>query len=103
MIPQNHSIKRQVIELNVRDPEQVKALQAEISRVYRQKIVPLLDRCFTELSNPDTLYRIDSLELDIGLLDPNQLEQELVEKVNSVLRRELAAQINAQDHGTADR
>ena len=97
MIAQKHSIKRQVIELTVRDPEQAKALQAEVSRVYRQRIIPLLDRCFTEMGNPDTLYRIDTLELDLGLLDSTQLEKDLVQRVDSVLRRELEKQIDAQE------
>jgi hypothetical protein len=100
MSTQRHIIKRQVIELRMQGIEQPHSLQNEISRIYRQRILPLIDKCLTDLSDPDRIYRIDSLDLDIGQLDMQHLEGDLVEKVNLALRRELAAEIDAQERET---
>lgn len=98
MSTQRHLIRRQLIELTVPDAAQAQPLQDEVSRIYRQRLIPLIDQCLTELCDPDKLYRLESLELDIGALDPQYLEEQLVEKVNHSLRRELTAQISRQEH-----
>ena len=98
MNTQRHLIKRQVIELTLPSAAQAQPLQDEISRIYRQRLIPLIDQCLTEVSDADTLYRLESLELDIGALDSQHLEEELVEKVRHVLRRELGTHISRQEH-----
>ncbi len=94
---QRHIIKRQIIELTVQDQAAAPALQDQASRVYRQRIVPLIDRYCAELSQPDRLYRIESLELDLGVLDADDFEEQFVAKTNSALRQALAAQIGNQE------
>ena len=93
MSVQRHVIKRQIIELHVRRPAEAQRWQDEISRVYRQRVVPLIDQLCNELSEPDRLYQIETLELDLGVLDPDQLEAEFVAKVSTALRQALATQI----------
>jgi len=103
MSTQRHIIKRQVIELKVQgaaSTARTQPLQDEISRIHRQRLIPLIDKSLTEMSDPDKLYRIESLELDIGAIDPQHLEEDLVEKVRNALRRELASQIGIQKRGT---
>jgi hypothetical protein len=95
MSEQRHMIKRQVIELSVRDAARADRLHAEVSRIYRQRIVPLIERCCSELSAPNQLDRIDRLELDLGTLDERELERELVARVQAALRPALAAQVAA--------
>ncbi len=73
MSEQRHIIKRQILELKVQNSEEAQRLQAELSRVYRQRIVPLIDRYCTELSEPDRIHRIESLEVDVGYVDPDRL------------------------------
>ena len=41
-------------------------LQPEMSRIYRQRIVPLIDQCCTAFSAPDRMHRIPVLEIDLG-------------------------------------
>ena len=94
---QNHIIKRQIIELTVPNAAAAPAIQDEVSRVYRRRIVPLIDRYCSELGQPDRLYRIDSLELDLGVLDVDDLEAQFVAKTNTALRAALAAQIERQE------
>lgn len=92
-----HIIKRQIIELTVPNAAAASAIQNEVSRVYRQRIVPLIDQYCSELGAPDRLYRIDSLELDLGTLDAQDLEEQFVAKVKMTLRPALQAQINEQE------
>ena len=97
MSEQKHLIKRQLIELTIPNAAAAPAIQEEISRVYRQRIVPLIDQLCSELGAPDRVYRIDSLELDLGTLNTQELETQFVERVKTTLRKQLAAQIDLQE------
>ena len=97
MSEQKHVIKRQIIELTVPNAAAAPAIQDAISRAYRQRIVPLIDQYCDELGAPDRLYRIDALELDLGTLDAQNLEEEFVARVRTILHKELAAQITRQE------
>lgn len=97
MSNQRHLIKKQVVELTTRGSSaRAQSIQDEMSRVYQQRIIPLMDRWFTELSSPDELHRIDLLELDIGQIDLQNFEDKFVEKVTLVLQRELEPLIRSQ-------
>ena len=93
MSRQQHIIKRQIIELEVSNPDDAYRLQVEVSRVYRQRIVSLIDRYCTQLSTPDQIHRIETLELDLGYIDPAQLERDLVNKIARLLERDLTKKI----------
>src|SRR5437899_1863875 len=96
MSEQKHIIKRQIIELTVQGDAEAQRLQAEVSRIYRQRLVPLIDACCTEASHPNQIHRVDRLEIDLGSIDPQRLEEELVAKLMPALRRALGEQIDAQ-------
>ncbi|NJN18203.1 MAG: hypothetical protein HC822_19070 [Oscillochloris sp.] len=97
MREQRHIIKRQLIELTVQNPAQAQRLYDEVGRIWRQRIVPLLDRQCSELSASGRLYRIERLELDVGALDPDHLEADLVTRVSAALGPALRAQLAAQN------
>ena len=100
MNEQRHVIKRQIIELHSSSQQTTSAaqtLQAEMSRIYRQRIVPLIEQVCSELSQPDRLYRLDSVQIDVGTLDPHNLEADIVAKVRTQLRQVLAAEIERQE------
>ncbi len=93
MVEQRHRIKRQVLELRVADEQQARRLYPEVSRIYHQRVVPLLDQCLSGLSQPDQLHRIESLTLDLGTLNPARLEEEWVAQLSRQLRAALAARM----------
>ncbi len=97
MTAQRHIIKRQVVELQIGGAIDAQQLQTEVSRIYRQRIVPLIDRYCSELSAPELIHRIDSLELNVGTIHPQHLEENLVAKVDNQLRALLAEQITADE------
>ncbi|CAG0987528.1 hypothetical protein GPROT1_02737 [Gammaproteobacteria bacterium] len=93
---QRHVILRQTVELSIARAADAWPLQQETSRIL-SKALPLIERCCDELSQPDRLHRIERLELDLGGLDSNRLEEELLAKFGEALRRGLAEQINRQE------
>jgi hypothetical protein len=92
---QRHVIKRQVLEVALPPSADVQRCQAELSRAFRQQIVPLLDSYCSQLSTPDRVYRIDKLQLDLGVIDGAELEESFVAKVRQTLFPTLAEQIRA--------
>jgi Contractile injection system tape measure protein len=98
MTAQRHIIKRQVLELQISSMADAQQLQTEVSRIYRQRIVPLIDRYCSELSAPECIHRIDALELNLGTVHPQHLEEDLIAKVRAQLRTLLAEQITADEH-----
>ncbi|MCB0207859.1 MAG: hypothetical protein KDJ52_00935 [Anaerolineae bacterium] len=97
MSEQKHIIKRQIIELQVQGTKEGQQLQAEVSRIYRQRIVPLIDQYCTALSETDRIHRIESLEIDLGYIDPLNLEKDFVAKVGPALYQALTEQIRQQE------
>ena len=90
---QRHVIKRQTVEITLANKEAAWFTQQTSSRLFQQYLPTILDRCLSEASNPDCLYRIDCLELDLGELDSNQLETEILEKIDATLRQALQEHI----------
>ena len=100
MNEQRHIIKRQTIELKIEAGAPSQQLQAEISRIYRQRIVPLINEYCTALSAPDHIHRLDLLEVDLGTINIERLEADLVAKIRATLYQALANQINQQEQAT---
>lgn len=95
---QRHVIKRQIIELSVQGSAAYAfKVQDELSRIYRQRIIPMIDKRCSELSSSDRLHRIETLALDLGNLDMDRLEEDFSAKVDAALKRELAAEILNQE------
>ena len=93
MDEQRHVIKRQTVEITLAKQENAWQMQQKVSGIFQQHLPSLLDRCLSELSSPDCLHRIERLELDLGELDGNRLEAELLEKIETALRVALSEQI----------
>jgi hypothetical protein len=101
MAAQRHVIKRQVVQLTMTEAHSAHTMQQELGRIYRQRLLPIIERHCNELSVPDCLYRIPRLDLDLGRVDMAHLEEELVAKVNAALPRELTDHIKRQEISTA--
>ncbi len=94
---QRHIIKRQILDLQAPSQKGSFELQNRISALYRNKIIPLIDTLFNQLSNPDEIHRIDSLEIDLGIVDINDLEAQFVAKVEEQLHLRLVEAIKSND------
>lgn len=85
------------MELQVQDQSKARSLQIEAGRIYRQRVVPLIDKYCTELSEPDRIHRIESLAVDVGTINPQRFEVEFMAKLSVALRESLATQIGERE------
>ena len=83
-----HIIKKQVIELQMAGSLDRTSIQNRVSRIYRQEIVPLLDKLLSEKSASSALI-IDRLEINIGRIPESKLEKVLSEKISKALQESL--------------
>ncbi len=93
MTSQRHVIKKQILDLHISSELKAFELQNEISALYRRKIVPLIESYCDRLSEPDRIYRIDLLELDIGTIAIENLPSDFVEKVANALAEKLSEEL----------
>lgn len=96
MKKQRHIIREQILELEFSSRTAAERWQAEAAAMARRSILPLLDRYLDELCEPNTLIRIDTLELNIGTLDAKRLTFDLEEKLRRQLKPALTAAIRRQ-------
>lgn len=95
---QRHAILRQTVELTVPRPDDAWPLQQRAGALL-QRLGPLLERHFDELGDPDSLHRIDRLELDLGVLSAGRLEVDLPDRLGAALRLALAGHLQRQATG----
>ena len=81
MVQQTHIIRRQVIELHVRDASDAHRLSDQVSALVRDSIIPLLERYFSEVGVFGQIEQFDRLELDLGRISPAGLQQDFAAKV----------------------
>ena len=93
MPQQRHIIKQQILDLRVGANVQAFELQNKLSTLYRSKIIPLIESYCNQLSDPDRIHRIDRLDLDLGTIDLQTLETEIVQKVADRLSVQLPEQL----------
>lgn len=96
MSAQRHIVQRQVLELTIPKQAQARQYQDELSRIYRERIIPMLDRYCSDLSGPEERYRIESLQLELGALPADDFEEQFVRRVETALKHELTRQISDQ-------
>ena len=94
MNKQRHIIKKQIIELNLSSQQGAFELQNEVSRIYHLKVIPLIDNLLSQFSDSETIHRINTLEINLGNIDINHLEQELIDKIVEQIQQQLAKTIS---------
>lgn len=88
-----HIINKQILELSLHDNLEAVNVQKRISEVFRSKLFPRLDELFTNLSGKNDVLRIEKLELDIGDININKIEEEIVSKSIAALENKLSGLI----------
>ena len=97
---QKHIIKRQVIELGLTSSENAFQIQDDVSRNFKNVIIPLLEEVFDEISSPEEVLKIDTLRLDLGSINLNELSTQLSTKVREKLSEVLVPEIESKRNGT---
>lgn len=83
--PQKHSIQRLIVEAEINAEQtdlQAVAWQSEVENWVRQELLPSLEVALDAVFvNSNETLRIDKLELDLGIFDPNLLKEKLGNKL----------------------
>lgn len=96
MISQCHLIHEQVLDLQFSNQADAERWQAGAGSAFRQHILPLLDRYLNELCDTETMIRIDTLEINLGELNPQRLFPDFEEKAGRLLKEKLAEAIRME-------
>lgn len=71
-------------------------MRDQLAEIYRRRVIPLLDKYCSELSDPGIRHRIERLEIDLGELKPENLEEEFVQRADQEIRRALRQALPAK-------
>jgi hypothetical protein len=77
-----HIIRRQTLEFRGVREDDARQLQEEISSLFREEILPMLDRYMSEFSPADVRHRIERLEIDLGTVFRHRLGEDFIKKLN---------------------
>jgi hypothetical protein len=93
MPQQHHIVKRQILELVVSRDQDTHRLHETLSHICRSRLTPILDKHCSALSDTDVIYRVDTLELDLGKIPCELLQEALGESFEKALGIKLAKAI----------
>jgi hypothetical protein len=91
------------LELEIRASEKglAKALLPRLSRLHQDRLLPLLERICDGLSPDHRLHRLQTLEIDLGPLALERLEEQFAERMEQALGEALAKQLQPARADTA--
>lgn len=89
-----HLINKQVIELNLNSKKDAIQWQTRMSQFYWNDILPALEQVFDELSLEGEIISVEKLEIDLGIIQPNEMEKgsldvRFLEAIKQQLREQL--------------
>lgn len=86
-----HLIKKQIIEIKLERSLNYYTIQQKLSDQYWNEIIPVLERSFNKVSNEDEIFEIDQLELDLGIVNSEKLnDNEWVEEIKKKIEEQIA-------------
>ncbi len=97
MAEQQHIVKKMVIELLVGKQQEAIYLQDAIISATEQEFMGIVDKVFSEFSSAGGMIEIDTLEIDLGAIQKENLVRELSEKLAEKLLDELAKRGGARE------
>ncbi len=88
-----HHIQRMVIELGLENERQTHEFQNKISRLFKNKLQELTDKILSEYSHEATVIQIDSIDIDLGILRKEHIEEDFLVQYEFKFRQALSALI----------
>jgi hypothetical protein len=85
----NHIIRRQAIEVKLASERNAAAVHDQVRNIYLDKIIPKLDSLFSDLTTDEVVLRINHLQLDLGVVEMDKLEEQFSSKIMLALRESL--------------
>ncbi|WPV01755.1 contractile injection system tape measure protein [Mucilaginibacter sp. cycad4] len=86
MVQQSHVIKRQLLDLQIDDRLDAELIQNNVSKILKDKLMPIIGSYLDTLGDPDKTNRIDRWEIDLGLIYADNLQHLLETSMEEQLR-----------------
>lgn len=101
-----HTIKKQIFDLELKKGADAFALQQRVSDRFYMDILPELEECFDELARADQTIRIDLLEINLGsiteeMIDNGEWAQVFRDELRKKMKDALAA-VSVNEGGTME-
>ncbi|MCB9233193.1 MAG: hypothetical protein H6581_16170 [Bacteroidia bacterium] len=84
-----HIIQRQVFEIETNSRAKAEQINRDLGEIYRNRILPVIEKLFDEFSVPGYVMRIERLDLDLGDIDANDFEYLLEKRIRFQLQNQL--------------
>lgn len=81
MAAPSHVIQRQIFELTVPSEAAARQIHSDLSRLHGSLLAEVVDRCCSAAGKPEATHRISTLQVDLGAVDPTNLERDLVSRL----------------------
>ncbi|MBS0423709.1 MAG: hypothetical protein JSR71_04615, partial [Proteobacteria bacterium] len=94
-MPITHRIDEFVFDCSYDSLAQANTLEAEISALLTDKLLPVIDSILDEFDQTGTVWRLDQVEIDLGDITSEDFYAELMSRVQEKLRERLR---RLQDH-----
>lgn len=85
-----HLIETTLFDIAFATEEHAFAQQPELASFVRRDLMPIVDELFNESSDGDTVLRIDTLEVDLGMVNYSEYRDELPKRLREELSTILA-------------
>ncbi|CAO3411728.1 contractile injection system tape measure protein [Azospirillum largimobile] len=90
---ETHRLGRLAVEAAVADLDMAMALRPRLEALCRDRLPGVVERVCAALAPPDLDMRIGRIELDLGVLLPDHIEEDLIAALEAALSERLAAAI----------
>ncbi|MEO5641903.1 MAG: contractile injection system tape measure protein [Bacteroidia bacterium] len=90
---EDHVIGRQLFDLHFYSQKEAYNLQTKVSYLNREKLKFILEKQLTAFSSPGVVIRLDQLELDLGDIPYERIEEEFPARFEAALKKSLAVQV----------
>lgn len=99
----SHVIRRITFEVQIPSEDKGFSTQETISDIFNHTLQTELEKLLDKLDNKSDMISIDKLEIDLGFIKDNALEQELTGKIRKCLEEKLLQMMHsARMHGTGE-
>jgi Contractile injection system tape measure protein len=90
---ETYTIFRSVVELGFYDQREAWPLQTRVSYLFQEKLKKIIEEECKRVDSPDLHYAVNLLDLDLGDIAEDELEQLLPQKLVEALRKSLAGEL----------
>ncbi len=80
-----HSIRQQVWQVGYHNPDRAVELQEEVSRIYYQRLLGVMEEVMQRVAGEDLHLRLGTVELNLGTIHRETLEEDLIARVGEQL------------------